>query len=629
MAANLIAISLSAHLAPKSPKALTISSFTPESGGVGTPVTILGTEFKGVQSVTFNGVEATFSVVSHTEITTNVPSGATTGTLSVATPHGTASSAASFTVTYPPAISSFSPASGTEGTEVTLTGSSFTGATHVNFNGTTAAFSVVSDNKVSTRVPSSATTGTISVATPLGSTSTANSFTVVTESVPQISSFTPTSGGVGTAVTLSGSGFSGATSVAFNEISATFTVSSDTQISTSVPSGATTGPIRVSTPQGSAFSSGAFTVLEPSGPPQIDSFTPASGQMGTLVWLNGLNFTGTTAVDFNGVNATQFNVSSDTQLNAVVPTGASTGKISVTTPQGSDFTSVDFVVQPPEAASCLQNGSTITISGGQTSAYDNKSLAPGEKIDATTAVWFGLGDNPVDFGGTEDICWSGGNIQGDYPPDLDWDTFHSTAAVKTVSAPNVTVENISASTYGDGIKLYRGTEDFTIRGVYLHDMHDDCIEGDWLPGGVIEDSLLDGCYQAFAARPRNKDQTSDGSNKTWVIKDSLVYVRPQIGVYKGVSPGNGGFFKWDNNTIPSRSPKVLIQNTIMRIDQVSSFNVSGMWVQEGKLSGCSNVTIVWLGEGPYPVPLPECVTLTNDPTVWDNAVAEWKTLHSR
>jgi len=76
---------------------------------------------------------------------------------------------------------------------------------------------------------------------------------------PGIFSFTPTTGRVGTSVTISGSGFTGATAVAFNGVSASFTVSSDTAIQTAVPAGATTGPLSVTTSGGTANSANAFT----------------------------------------------------------------------------------------------------------------------------------------------------------------------------------------------------------------------------------------------------------------------------------------------------------------------------------------------------------------------------------
>lgn len=77
---------------------------------------------------------------------------------------------------------------------------------------------------------------------------------------PTISSFSPTSGGVGTSVTISGSNFTGASSVSFNNQGASFTVNSSSQITATVPNCSSTGQIRVSTAGGTATSSGSFTV---------------------------------------------------------------------------------------------------------------------------------------------------------------------------------------------------------------------------------------------------------------------------------------------------------------------------------------------------------------------------------
>jgi len=70
----------------------------PASGEVGGPVDILGNNLTGATSVSFNGSPATFRVVSHSLITTNVPPGATTGSVEVTTPSGTVVSNVSFRV---------------------------------------------------------------------------------------------------------------------------------------------------------------------------------------------------------------------------------------------------------------------------------------------------------------------------------------------------------------------------------------------------------------------------------------------------------------------------------------------------------------------------------------------------
>jgi len=79
------AFSLSMGLAP-------FAQPRPSMGVVGTAVTILGNNLTGTTQVSFNGTAATHKVVSATEIATKVPSGATTGALTVTTPSGTLSS---------------------------------------------------------------------------------------------------------------------------------------------------------------------------------------------------------------------------------------------------------------------------------------------------------------------------------------------------------------------------------------------------------------------------------------------------------------------------------------------------------------------------------------------------------
>jgi uncharacterized protein (TIGR03437 family) len=68
------------------------------SGSAGNTVIILGNNLTGSTSVTFNGIAATFTVVSPTEITATVPTGATTGTIKVVTPTTTLSSNVAFQV---------------------------------------------------------------------------------------------------------------------------------------------------------------------------------------------------------------------------------------------------------------------------------------------------------------------------------------------------------------------------------------------------------------------------------------------------------------------------------------------------------------------------------------------------
>jgi hypothetical protein len=325
----------------------TINSFSPSSGPVGTSVTINGTNLTGATWVKFNGVMATITSNTATQIGTEVPTGATTGPITAKTPSGTATSPMSFTVTtaaVAPTISSFSPSSGPVGTSVTINGTNLTGATWVKFNGVMATITSNTATQIGTKVPTGATTGPITAKTAGGTATSATNFTVTTTAAaPTISSFSPKSGPVGTSVRINGSGFAGATAVRFNGVSASsVTVNTQgTRIDTKVPTGATTGKITVTTPGGTATSATNFTVTVPA--PTISSFSPTSGRTGTSVTITGTAFTGANAVRFGGVRAS-FVINSATQITATVPVGAATGKISVTTPGGTGTSSMNFTV---------------------------------------------------------------------------------------------------------------------------------------------------------------------------------------------------------------------------------------------------------------------------------------------
>jgi uncharacterized repeat protein (TIGR03803 family) len=221
----------------------------------GARIGILGQDFSGSSVVEFGGVPATtIAVTGSTFINATVPAGALTGSVKVTTGTTTLTSNQTFRVRL--AFTTFTPMSGPVGTPVVLTGSGLTQTTKVTFGGVTASFAVNSDTQVTATVPAGATAGKIAIVTQGGNASSGCNFTVT----PAITSFTPASGPVGTSVMITGIGLMGTTSVTFNGAAAVFTVNSDTQITATVPAGATTGKIAVTTPGGSATSATSFTV---------------------------------------------------------------------------------------------------------------------------------------------------------------------------------------------------------------------------------------------------------------------------------------------------------------------------------------------------------------------------------
>jgi hypothetical protein len=157
----------------------------------------------------------------------------------------------------PPVVTSFTPAGGPVGTEVTILGSDFLSVTAVAFNGTPASvFTVDSDVQVRAIVPAGAATGPVTATNPAGIGASTGSYFVGPE--PTLTSFTPNAGPVGTEVTLTGSGFLGVTAVEFGGSAASFSVESEFQIRANAPSGAAAGPISVTNPAGTVVSIGSF-----------------------------------------------------------------------------------------------------------------------------------------------------------------------------------------------------------------------------------------------------------------------------------------------------------------------------------------------------------------------------------
>ena len=365
----------------------------PETGG--TAVTITGTGFTGATGVTFDGTPGTsFTVVNDTTITVTTPAG-TPGTADVVVQHPTADSQpGDFTYLAVPAITSVAPDSGPEtgGTPVTITGTGFTGATGVTFDGTPGTdFTVVDDTTITLTTPAG-TPGTVDVVVqhPNGD-SAPGDFTYVA-APPVIASIVPDIGPQtgGTAVTIRGTGFTGATAVVFGDVlrggtppaaavsplavgspGTAFTVVDDTTITVTTPPHLPgTYDVVIESPNGDS-QPGLFTFTPVVGAALIDGLTPDRGPVigGTPVTITGSGFTGATSVTVDGATV-PFSVVDDTTITIVTPPhAAGPVPVVVTTPVGPT-PAATFTYQPGTTVGGVDpghgtasGGTTVTITG--------------------------------------------------------------------------------------------------------------------------------------------------------------------------------------------------------------------------------------------------------------------------
>ncbi|MEA2907835.1 MAG: hypothetical protein QOI12_5222 [Alphaproteobacteria bacterium] len=201
---------------------------------------------------------------------------------------------------------------------------------------------------------------------------------------PTVTSLSPISGPTagGTSVTITGMGFTGATSVKFGSTAAPFAVSSDTSITATSPAGTGTVNVTVTTPGSTSTTSTTdqFTYI---AAPTVTSINPTSGPAtgGTSVAITGTNFTGATAVKFGSSNASSFTVNSATSIAAVSPAGTGTVDVTVTTPAGNSPTSAAdhftyMQVSTTTSLTSSQNPSTVGQSVTFTAAVSGSSGTP-------------------------------------------------------------------------------------------------------------------------------------------------------------------------------------------------------------------------------------------------------------
>lgn len=241
-----------------------ITSVSPESGPVGTTVTITGHHFSESSTVKFNGTASIVSSATHEEIVTTVPAGATTGKINVTVDGTTLTSPNDFVVTIPSTVTSIDPVQGVAGAVVVISGTNFstTGSQNVVKFGGNAEAEIIdaSATELVVEVPEAATTGAVSV-TVKGTAATGTpTFTIL---APTITSVDPSLGGEGLSVKIKGTNFSTTEEfnvVKFNNVTATVTAATSAQLTVAVPVGATSGKITVKVGPNTATSPEDFYV---------------------------------------------------------------------------------------------------------------------------------------------------------------------------------------------------------------------------------------------------------------------------------------------------------------------------------------------------------------------------------
>ena len=185
------------------------------------------------------------------------------------------------------AITSIVPSHAKAGQTVTVSGRGFRHVSEVLINGSRSTYRTLSSGRIDVKVPAAATSGRVAVR--------AGTTTTVSRSVLALSqtvtTFSPTSGDAGTAVSVSGSGFVKPCLASFGGVQAPCRVVSSVKIATEVPPNATTGLIAVTIGSSTASSPTYFTV------PLSLVLSATSGTPSSVITVSGSGFSAKEAVD--------------------------------------------------------------------------------------------------------------------------------------------------------------------------------------------------------------------------------------------------------------------------------------------------------------------------------------------
>jgi len=296
---------------------------TTKAVAINTPVTVLAINAAG------------------TRMTIASPASTQKGYLKVTTGGGTATASAllssSTTVTSKPAITLTSSVVKEAGATITLSGTNIASSSRIAIGSVTAPFTIETADKVVVTVPAGVVSGSAISATNLGGTTTTSKFVYQAAVVATRTA----AARVGQTVTITGKNLVASSVIFGGNKSAKPVINNGSTLTVVVPTGALTGALKITTGAGVVYTE-SFTVTPPA--PTVTSFTPASGKKGVaIVTVKGTNLSGAT-VTVGNTAVTLSAGATSTSFKFVIPAGATTGKINITTAGGTVSSTTNLTV---------------------------------------------------------------------------------------------------------------------------------------------------------------------------------------------------------------------------------------------------------------------------------------------
>ena len=232
---------------------------------------------------------------------------------------------------------------------------------------------------------------------------------------------------------------------------------------------------------------------------------------------------------------------------------------------------------------------------------------------------------PLQIRDSPGVTLLGGLYSGEVPLSSDWEsTYCNSTGVLLRDSLDAIFAGLRMRRVWDAIRITEGSGGFQLRGSWISEVRDDCIENDYLNGGLVEDTLLDGCFSGLSMRPPG-DVDRSPAGGPFVLRGVLM--RMQTYPYKAQLQ-EGPPFKADEALA-----EIEVHDSILVMgnrDTVSQLRLAIGWTRIGE---CSGNLLLWTAETPYPKKFarpPGCFRLVEGAAaraLWQEARRNWIDCH--
>ena len=171
-------------------------------------------------------------------------------------------------------------------------------------------------------------------------------------------------------------------------------------------------------------------------------------------------------------------------------------------------------------------------------------------------------------------------VAGRVPQDSGWQaSYCNSAALRFEDADGPHVENVRMQKVWDGIRFGKGTTEFSLSNIRISGARDDCVENDYLAGGLITNVLLEDCFSGISMYATDPSQRP-AAGSVLVLQDTLIKLR--AGQYK----------ENDWHAMPIKTngnaPKLVIRSSVFAVDHMPMIGGRNAEVMWGLIESCSD-----------------------------------------